>query len=108
GSADVVSRLGGEEFVVMLTHTSEAQARELAERMRRRVAESGFVVAGWPAPLRVSIGVAAPSPSAGAFDALLRAADRALYTAKRAGRNCVVGVSQIDTDSAPAPLAQVS
>ncbi len=99
-SDDVVSRLGGEEFVVVLPNTGEAQARDLAERIRNRVAGSGFMVAGWPAPLRVSIGVAALSASISAFEPLLHAADRALYTAKRAGRNRVVCVSQIDADSA--------
>lgn len=107
-SADVVSRLGGEEFVVVLPQTGEQQARELAERIRRRIAESAFMVSGWPAPLRVSIGVAALSPSLNAFDALLRAADRALYTAKRAGRNRVVCVSQIDADEKKPALARAS
>ena len=93
-ASDIISRIGGEEFVVILPDTTEAAAGTLAERIRARVSDSGFNVAGWPAPLRVSIGVGALD--AGDFDALRRATDRALYTAKRTGRNRVVTVSQID------------
>ena len=92
-AGDIISRIGGEEFVVILPDTDERAAGALAERIRARVSDSGFTVAGWPAPLRVSIGVGTLDD--GDFDALRRATDRALYTAKRAGRNRVVTVSQI-------------
>lgn len=92
-AGDIISRIGGEEFVVILPDTSESAAGALAERIRARVSDSGFAVAGWPAPLQVSIGVGALD--AGDFDALRRATDRALYSAKRAGRNRVVTVSEI-------------
>ena len=95
-AADVIARIGGEEFVVILPDTGEADAGVLAERVRARISDSGFTVDGWPAPLQVSIGVGALD--AGDFDGLRRATDRALYAAKRAGRNRVVTVSQVDTD----------
>ena len=100
-ASDLISRIGGEEFVVILPDTSEAAAGALAERIRARVSDSGFAVAGWPAPLRVSIGVGALAT--GDFDALRRATDRALYTAKRAGRNRVVTVSEIDEITGDVP-----
>ncbi len=101
--SDLIARLGGEEFVVILPDTDESDARLLAERVRHRVEDSGFTASGWPAPLRVSIGVGALGPAAGDLQSLLRETDRALYTAKRAGRNRVVAVSQIGytVDDAP-------
>jgi diguanylate cyclase (GGDEF)-like protein len=87
-SSDVIARVAGEQFVVLLNDTDETDALEMAERMRRRVDESGFTCEGWPAPLQISIGVAALDTESG-FDDLLRAANRALGVAKGGGRNRV-------------------
>jgi diguanylate cyclase (GGDEF)-like protein len=103
--SDIVARLGGEEFIVILPDTDERDARALAERVRQRVADSGFTIGGWPAPLRVSIGAGALGPMANDLESLLREIDRALYTAKRAGRNRVVAVSQIDLSAYEPPSA---
>jgi diguanylate cyclase (GGDEF)-like protein len=81
--ADVSARVGGEEFVVLLPGTAVGGAQELAERVRRRV-ERG----GGPVPITISAGVAAQTPR-GADHGLVEAADRALYQAKRDGRNAV-------------------
>ncbi len=89
--SDLVARYGGEEFVVLLPETTAAGAGLIAERIRRRIAQTPLHE-GDDAPLAVtvSIGVAAhPEHGGGDGLALLRAADRALYAAKSGGRNRV-------------------
>jgi len=81
--ADITARVGGEEFVVVLPGTGVAGAQEFAERVRRAVAAGGG-----PAELTISAGVAARVPREVEHD-LVDAADRALYAAKRGGRNAV-------------------
>ncbi len=83
---DAAARFGGEEFVVLLPGSNRQGARGAAERLRAAVA--GTSLGGGLAALTVSIGVAALGPRGGPR-ALLAAADKALYRAKRAGRNRV-------------------
>lgn len=84
---DVACRYGGEEFVIIAPETSGDQALAIAEKLRR-VTEA-FPFAGVPRPVTISAGIA-DYPTAGATrDALVRAADAALYTAKQGGRNRV-------------------
>ncbi|HQR61063.1 MAG TPA: GGDEF domain-containing protein [Methylophilaceae bacterium] len=85
--SDVVGRLGGEEFGVLLPDTTINAASLLAEKLRKTIAETPVSFQGQQFPLTVSLGV-----SSGAYDAgvLLQRADAALYRAKRQGRNCVV------------------
>src|ERR1043165_5936538 len=86
--SDVVARLGGDEFAVLLPETELREARVVAERLRRHVA----ALPREPGPsVTVSIGIAAAALSMSGVGALLRAADKALYEAKAAGRNCVIG-----------------
>jgi diguanylate cyclase (GGDEF)-like protein len=87
-SNDVIARVAGEQFAILLLATEESEALELAERMRRRVDESGFSCGGWPAPLQISVGIAALGAES-SFDDLLRTANQALGAAKGAGRNRV-------------------
>jgi diguanylate cyclase (GGDEF)-like protein len=94
-SSDVIARVAGEQFVVLLSDTDEAEALEMAERMRRRVDESGFTCGGWPAPLQISIGVAELDAES-SFDDLLRAANQALGVAKGTGRNRVATPSSTE------------
>lgn len=85
--SDVVTRSGGEEFAVLLPHTTLAQALATAERLRATLEATDFPVIGHPVP--ASFGVA----QLGVGDdgeALLRRCDAGLYRAKRGGRNRVV------------------
>ena len=89
---DFVARYGGEEFAIVLVDTPKLTAAQLAERLRDRVAVhlSTQALAAPPEPLSISIGVASFPDDAADSEALVRAADTALYEAKHAGRNCVV------------------
>jgi len=98
-SGDVIARYGGEEFVVLLPNTASRDAAEIAERVRSSVGDQVLSpVKGRSLRISVSIGVASliDSSSTGNPDAaghrLVEAADRALFDAKRAGRNRVVNV----------------
>ncbi|MDA0425785.1 GGDEF domain-containing protein [Stutzerimonas frequens] len=81
---DVFGRIGGEEFACLLADADALVAREVAERIRAEFAAMPFAEQG---RLSVSIGVAATT-SRYELDELLAQADRALYVAKAAGRNC--------------------
>lgn len=85
---DVVARVGGEELLVLLPNTRHEEARELAERVRARVAAHPLRAGAMEIPLTVSIGLAELHPSDGLHDWVGRA-DGALYRAKHRGRNRV-------------------
>lgn len=96
---DVLARFGGEEFAVVARETGLSGGKALAERMRRAVERSRCAWQGLDLAVTVSVGVATYAPPTpyepGETDrALLEAADRALYLAKQAGRNTVVGVGR--------------
>jgi len=82
--SDHVGRLGGEEFVVLLTETGLDAAVMLVERMRAAVA--ALTIPGLPRPITISAGLAQWRPGESA-EALLRRADQALYRAKASGRD---------------------
>jgi two-component system cell cycle response regulator len=90
---DVVARYGGEEFVIIVPETSSEGARVFAERLRERIGEHPFDVAGGdrdPLHLTVSIGIATfPAPRVDSTEDLFARADEALYRAKAGGRNQV-------------------
>jgi diguanylate cyclase (GGDEF)-like protein len=84
---DLCARIGGEEFVALLPQTALAEAGEAAERIRAQVASTPVAVDAASILLTVSIGMAAANPGIEEVDDLIRKADRALYMAKRLGRN---------------------
>jgi diguanylate cyclase (GGDEF)-like protein len=85
---DLVARVGGEEFAVLLPDTSEERAGFVAERIRAEIA-SAPLGATTKVLLTISIGLATHRPNVDSAEALVKAADLALYAAKTAGRNRV-------------------
>jgi diguanylate cyclase (GGDEF)-like protein len=88
---DLVGRFGGEEFTVLLPHTLTSEAREIAERLREKLAMIITPVTDGtesvPLRITVSIGIASLQDSRRDLEDLLAAADAALYQAKQSGRN---------------------
>jgi diguanylate cyclase (GGDEF)-like protein len=87
---DVLARIGGEEFALLLPETDLVSAQVVAERLRREVATNPLTAAARAIPATVSIGVAFATDSMSDVSDLMKAADQALYDAKRAGRNRVI------------------
>jgi diguanylate cyclase (GGDEF)-like protein len=92
---DQAARFGGEEFVVMLPGTDDSGARQLAERVRVAIHEASLVFEGARLRVTASFGVAVWPTDGKEPQALLAAADRALYSAKQSGRNKVVAASAL-------------
>ncbi len=88
-TSDVACRHGGEEFAILFPETAGGSARAVAERIRESMAEERFEFEGRPFQITVSAGVA-EAPGVVSREQLLFRADRALYTAKEAGRNRVI------------------
>ncbi|MBI2537269.1 MAG: GGDEF domain-containing protein [Gemmatimonadetes bacterium] len=87
-TADYAARYGGEEFIALLPETPLDSALEVAERIRTRMAEEEFGTNGSRVTLSIGLG---EFPTDGATpEAVIAAADGALYRAKEHGRNCVV------------------
>jgi diguanylate cyclase (GGDEF)-like protein len=90
-SADVPCRYGGEEFCILLPQTSIAEAGAIAERIQQRIAATHFPH-GKSQPMgrvSLSIGVSSFSPIVSSAETVIAAADRALYRAKKLGKNRV-------------------
>ena len=93
---DLAARYGGEEFTVLVPGASAAGVRGLAQRLRDRVAARPFVTSrGREVPVTVSAGCAVYPLQGPDAPGLLKAADVALYEAKRAGRNRVEGPDSV-------------
>ncbi|MDB5919880.1 MAG: diguanylate cyclase [Massilia sp.] len=86
---DVVARVGGEEFAVLLPSTGLAAAQAVANRLRALVETTPALVDRESIGLTVSAGVAEMDDSISSLDALMKRADQALYAAKARGRNRV-------------------
>jgi diguanylate cyclase (GGDEF)-like protein len=89
-STDVLARYGGDEFIVLLPETPAKGAQDVAERIRDAVGGMPLDLDGKRLACTVSIGLAALPEDGNTLDALVARADRAMYQAKKAGRNRVV------------------
>ena len=87
---DTVGRYGGDEFLIVLPNCNAAAAAQLAERLRSKIAAAPVRAAGQNIPVTITLGAASSSgPGRADMSALINAADEAMYSAKRAGRNRV-------------------
>jgi diguanylate cyclase (GGDEF)-like protein len=87
--SDILARIGGEEFALLLPATTAEQAVARADAMRQRLEATPFEVDGAKVRVTVSIGVAEAAPPTDSIGDLMKRADQALYQAKRDGRNRV-------------------
>lgn len=88
-SHDLIGRLGGEEFALVLPHTDAEGARCVAEKIRLAIAGEPIVTSVGDIAITVSLGLTQLQADDQHIDALIARADRALYRAKRSGRNQV-------------------
>lgn len=98
--SDLIGRIGGEEFAVLLPHTTRADAIEVAQKMRAAIAGLRILASGGPIAVTASFGVASLDRSTTDLDALLARADGALYSAKEQGRNRCVDCRPVDEEPA--------
>jgi diguanylate cyclase (GGDEF)-like protein len=95
--SDLIARYGGEEFVLILRESAAAHAMERVEYIRRTIAAEQLVTGdGRPKRITVSAGVASWPIDGQTPSDLLAEADRRLFLAKAAGRNCVIGPMQLN------------
>jgi diguanylate cyclase (GGDEF)-like protein len=84
---DIVARVGGEEFAIMLPETTKAATMQFAERLCRLAHDCAVTANGEEIPVTISIGIAGASMRTSGIESLMRDADQALYQAKRSGRD---------------------
>ena len=94
---DLLGRIGGEEFAIVLPDASMEEAAGIAERLRGEIERVAVPTPSGPVRLTVSVGVSSRNGRLTALDPLLAEADIALYEAKRSGRNRVIvaGANQV-------------
>ena len=84
---DLLGRYGGEEFVILFPETGRKGAREVAERLRKRIAQTQMDVGKEKISITISLGISVLSSRCNNLTCLIKASDQALYSAKKAGRN---------------------
>lgn len=87
---DLIARYGGDEFIILLTETSKDLAYAIAERLRKRLSLTPFVVHSQIFAVTLSAGIATIQPDDDDLLTVIRRGDKALYRAKEKGRNCVI------------------
>jgi diguanylate cyclase (GGDEF)-like protein len=104
--SDIVARVGGEEFAILLPDTVLANSCLVGERLRQSISDRPLKTAGITVPVTVSIGIAEFEPAMTGVSDLMKLADRMLYRAKRAGRNRIA--STLDKTQRPKLLRSPS
>jgi len=102
-ASDLVARYGGEEFAVVMPETDAAGAVAIAERIRKRLAETAFATELGLLRVTLSLGVATFPDDARAKSRLVEIADACLYRAKRHGRNRTVAAADLRAPPRPSP-----
>jgi diguanylate cyclase (GGDEF)-like protein len=99
-ASDFIARVGGEEFLVGCVAADDGVARSLAERLLAGIRKLEVMVPGTKIPVRctVSIGISRRCNERADWEACWAEADRALYAAKAAGRDCVVAANGLRAD----------
>lgn len=100
-SVDVAARYGGDEFVALLPETDPSGAYVAAEKIRQGVSKLLVEAGGQPIPTSLSIGVVSYPDDGQTADELMIAADEAMYSSKRLGKNRVVGYAEPGEASPP-------
>jgi diguanylate cyclase (GGDEF)-like protein len=100
-SSDLVGRYGGDEFMVLITATTEEQAKSFAGHLREKISTTDIAIPRTEVPVRITIsGGLAMFPTHGqSTTELFRAADDALYESKRQGRNRILVATSVGLDS---------
>ena len=89
GKKDILARIGGEEFAILLDNTSKNDALQFAEKIRQTIEEKVFMYGDIEIPITVSIGTAELSKNITSMEMLCKTADDNLYLSKKNGRNRV-------------------
>ena len=109
---DIISRYGGEEFAVLLPGSDAEQTHAVTERLRVAVASGSYAAGSQPLQGTISIGFASAKPEHASIEQLYVEADKALYQAKREGRNRVVAAMSGSASNViamtPAPIEPVA
>jgi len=102
-AGEAACRIGGEEFLIICPRSTGLSAETAAERIRSAVSGNVLTSSGTSLSVTLSFGVAERTESMGSPEDLLKAADEALYDAKRTGRNCVCVAGKAPTPHVATP-----
>jgi diguanylate cyclase (GGDEF)-like protein len=100
-SPDLLARLGGDEFAILLPDSSSEVSKNVAERIRQAIEALEVPFETGPVKFTISAGVAELDPVEGDWKTMIQRADKALYDAKRNGRNSVAVWAPETESSAP-------
>jgi diguanylate cyclase (GGDEF)-like protein len=110
-SSDILCRLGGDEFAILLPETNLAQGYAFAERLRKTISQRpmrSYDECGSDVLLRASIGIAEATVSMPGVEALIKLADKGLYRAKTAGRNCTMSIDAQEGEERRTPPNRIN